>query len=278
MDYARIYKAFIRDRRTKEAALIASGAYCERHHITPRSLNGSNTNANVIRLTYRDHIFAHALLLKMHKEGEARWLMAASMSAVLNLRKGRQRDAEVAAIVSKKYRWARRAHGLSIRGKNHPNYSPEVRQVFHLDGTNAEGTRQELIEKTGLDFRAVYDLLNGVRDFADGWCSTENERECRAKSEKIRATCNIRNRDGFYHLDGRFVKRGDLEGCRKNGITRLIRSRAVKSGFYDGWGTDPAEVMARAKGEWRQPCLRKMRTNAFDLFEDEDLFDIDFLT
>ena len=66
MDYKRIYDEFIADRRAKEAALIASGEYVERHHVVPRSLGGSDEKSNMIALTAADHYFAHECLARIH--------------------------------------------------------------------------------------------------------------------------------------------------------------------------------------------------------------------
>ena len=40
------------------------------HHIVPRYLKGSNHSSNLIRLTYRQHILAHLLLYRKHKNIE----------------------------------------------------------------------------------------------------------------------------------------------------------------------------------------------------------------
>lgn len=63
MDYGRIYREFIADRRGREPTLVG---YTEKHHILPRCLGGDNAQANVIRLTAGDHFFAHLLLAKIH--------------------------------------------------------------------------------------------------------------------------------------------------------------------------------------------------------------------
>ena len=69
MDYQRIYDEFIADRRAKEADLIASGEYKERHHVVPRSLGGLDDASNMVSLTAGDHYFAHLLLAKIHGGG-----------------------------------------------------------------------------------------------------------------------------------------------------------------------------------------------------------------
>ena len=66
MNYQRIYNQFISDRKARELELKASGEYFERHHITPKSLGGTDSEDNLIRLTPEDHLFAHLLLAKWH--------------------------------------------------------------------------------------------------------------------------------------------------------------------------------------------------------------------
>lgn len=62
MDYGRIYREFLADRRLREPTIEVF----EKHHIRPRSLGGSNDPENIIRLSPEDHVFAHALLAKIH--------------------------------------------------------------------------------------------------------------------------------------------------------------------------------------------------------------------
>src|SRR4051812_4622008 len=68
MDYSRIYREFIADRKQREASLTG---YIEKHHIVPRSMGGGNEPVNIVRLTAGDHFFAHLLLAKAH--GGAMW-------------------------------------------------------------------------------------------------------------------------------------------------------------------------------------------------------------
>ena len=92
MDYQRIYNEFIADRRGKEANLIASGEYKERHHIVPRSLGGTDDASNMIALTAGDHYFAHLCLAKAY--GGAQWN---GVEAMANMRGSSKRRAQFSA-------------------------------------------------------------------------------------------------------------------------------------------------------------------------------------
>lgn len=53
--------------------------YYERHHVTPKSLGGADTEDNLVYLTGKAHYVAHYLLFKIHGTGpmsHAFWLMA----------------------------------------------------------------------------------------------------------------------------------------------------------------------------------------------------------
>lgn len=49
--------------RTAQSRSITG--YCERHHIIPKSLGGSNSKENIVPLTAREHLMCHLLLTKM---------------------------------------------------------------------------------------------------------------------------------------------------------------------------------------------------------------------
>lgn len=63
MNYLRICNQFISDRLTKQDF----EGYAEKHHIIPKSFNGTNCKSNLIRLTASDHLFAHLLLARIYK-------------------------------------------------------------------------------------------------------------------------------------------------------------------------------------------------------------------
>ncbi len=63
MNYKKIYDDFISDRLQKQNI----DGYFETHHIIPKSYGGLNKKENLIKLTAKDHFFAHILLAKIYK-------------------------------------------------------------------------------------------------------------------------------------------------------------------------------------------------------------------
>lgn len=61
MNYELVYFNLIDKARNRS---IPKGVYCERHHIIPKSLNGSNDKSNFVKLYPREHYIAHLLLFK----------------------------------------------------------------------------------------------------------------------------------------------------------------------------------------------------------------------
>ena len=60
MDYGKIYSDIMERSKTRRL-----NGYKERHHIVPRSLEGSNTADNIAVLTAREHYIVHKLLSKL---------------------------------------------------------------------------------------------------------------------------------------------------------------------------------------------------------------------
>ena len=65
MNYARTYYRIIENRLKNPYT-----GYTEKHHIIPRSLGGSDSADNLVRLTAREHFLCHWLLVKMYKENK----------------------------------------------------------------------------------------------------------------------------------------------------------------------------------------------------------------
>lgn len=66
-NYKRIYDQLIEKRLTHKL-YKSNDLYTENHHIVPRSLGGTNSPDNMIRLTAREHLIAHLLLVKIYEK------------------------------------------------------------------------------------------------------------------------------------------------------------------------------------------------------------------
>lgn len=93
MNYSKIYNNLIKKRQDFPAE---EG---EIHHIVPRSMGGSNDKSNLVKLTCREHFFAHLLLYKIHRNKE----MAFALGRMLNSNKN-----------SRSYEFARKAHRKAV--------------------------------------------------------------------------------------------------------------------------------------------------------------------
>lgn len=120
MNYKKIYDALIK--RAQEREILG---YVERHHITPRCLNGTDNISNIVHLTAREHYIAHLLLVKIYP-GNQKLIYAAAMMCSSSGRLNRSEN--------RMYEW------LKIR-------RAEAMSILHKGKIVSEETRQKLREK-----------------------------------------------------------------------------------------------------------------------------------
>lgn len=94
MNYQKVYNDLISNATNR----ILEG-YCEKHHILPRSLGGSDDPSNIVSLTAREHFIAHLLLAKIYGGG---MIHAVHMMSNMN------------RYNSKNYEWLREHHSKRI--------------------------------------------------------------------------------------------------------------------------------------------------------------------
>lgn len=61
-----------------ESAKNNHDGYFEKHHIVPKSLGGSNSKTNIVKLTARQHFICHLLLVKMTSGNDKRKMIFAA--------------------------------------------------------------------------------------------------------------------------------------------------------------------------------------------------------
>lgn len=139
MNYNKLYQRFIESRPTRTKKTKDG---LETHHILPRSLGGSNEQANLVVLTPKEHYLAHRLLVKCHT-GEARMKMSFALYSLGHF-KNRHRKKRV--LNSRQYRLIREQYHATMRtaewkswssAKTKRQWTPERR------ARQAEITRQQ---------------------------------------------------------------------------------------------------------------------------------------
>jgi len=164
MDYLRIYRDFIADRRNIETYLVG---YSERHHITPKSLGGTDNADNLIRLTPEDHYFAHLLLAKVY--GGSQWGALHCMAVMIN------NATEMRRILAGRYMFgvARRKFADFQRQRlsgSRQAHKEQFGTLHHDDGRSVTGTRTQIADATGVSIASVSRLCNGKQGRSScGW-------------------------------------------------------------------------------------------------------------
>lgn len=109
--YTQTYFAII-----KKAQQLPSTGYCERHHIIPRSLGGSNVKENIVKLSARQHFVCHLLLVKMTSgRNQHKMICAAHHMAICHRR-------EHYKITSVTYERLKRLRSQSMMGPLNPQF------------------------------------------------------------------------------------------------------------------------------------------------------------
>jgi hypothetical protein len=116
--YSKWYFNIIESARVQETA-----EYTEKHHIIPKSLGGSNTKDNLVKLTARQHFICHWLLTKMVITTKHQYQMWNAFSCMLyRARPGQQRhkiSSHIFAIIKSE---GSKIKSLTFSGENNPMY------------------------------------------------------------------------------------------------------------------------------------------------------------
>lgn len=118
--YTKYYYAIISNAQTRTLE-----TYTECHHIVPKSLGGSNTKDNLVRLTAREHFICHRLLTKM-TTGTDKQKMCVAVHKMCSVTNKQQRY----TVNARTYERIRSELGKAISalkkgthtGENNPNY------------------------------------------------------------------------------------------------------------------------------------------------------------
>jgi hypothetical protein len=245
VDYMRIYREFIADRKVIEPTLTG---YSERHHILPRSLGGSNDPENLIRLTAEDHYFAHCCLAKIY--GGKMW------SALARMRWSRREGDRQWVATRRMYGVARRkaADHLSKlfsgqpgkRGSDNARYDDQIYAWHNLDnGRVVNATKWQMWTRYGGSRAHWTSAAGGARKSMLGW--TVHPKLSVVRSGKGK-------RFYFVNRDGREYTGTQGEFANEHGLSLASASRIVRHSAVSicGWrlvgSDDRLPTQARSGG------------------------------
>ena len=132
--------------------------YTERHHIIPKSLNGTDDKNNLVDLTAREHFICHWLLTKMHT-GEAKAKMIYALNGMKRSNKFAQRYETL--ITSRVYENLKKefsvVHSATMKGREPWNkgvpITEEQREKNRIAATgkkrSAEAIAKTVAKQTG---------------------------------------------------------------------------------------------------------------------------------
>lgn len=247
MDYERIYRDFIADRRRIEPTLTG---YTERHHILPRARGGGDDPENLIRLVPGDHFFAHLLLAKVY--GGKMWAPVAFMVG------GNRRD--WAPVRSRRaYDWVMRGMAASRVGEAAYQFDRRVYRLVHRDGREWSG-RQSDMPRLGISRPLANMLVKGRVASARGW-SMEGTPPRLMSGSSHPAYCPDVHR--FLNVDGREFVGTSFDLALRFGLnakkTANVRSgrQLVHAGWYrDGFPPSGTGRGAKLPGTYTGEAIR----------------------
>ena len=128
---------------TKNAKNRSISGYTEKHHIIPKSLGGSDSDSNIVKLTAREHFICHWLLTKT-TTGTSRQKMIYALR-VLRANNPHQQRYET-KITSRVYENIKKEYSIiqseKVAGKNNPMYGDNFYR-------SEEGRRNQSAEVSG---------------------------------------------------------------------------------------------------------------------------------
>jgi hypothetical protein len=141
MNYMKHYNALIA--KAKDASLLKNPKeeYCEKHHILPVCLGGSNDSSNLINLTAKQHYIAHALLWKAQAPGTAAAGKLAAAFRMMSVKGVGQADREK-KITSRLYEAAKKdfSKHMSVNQTGELNSQHGTCWAYTFDDIDPNGT------------------------------------------------------------------------------------------------------------------------------------------
>ena len=230
--YTQIYESIIT--RAKQRSI---DSYTERHHIIPRSLNGSDDTDNLVDLTAREHFICHWLLTKMVDSTNDKWKMMNALGYMMWAENQNQERYKVSARLYEQLKtkhsemksWAVAGERNGMYGKHH---SEEAR---------------EKIRQSRLGNQINEEQRDKIRQFRTGKKWTEEQKQLMSERRKGKTVGENNGMHGRTHSPEAKAKMAEKAKQRKQSSD--TRQKIAKSNT--GQKRSP-ETLAKMREAWER--------------------------
>lgn len=250
MNYEKLYNSIIERSKSRPNP----SCYCEKHHIVPRSMGGSDCISNMAILTAREHFIAHWLLKKIYNNKQMIYAFHSMTKPVGN---GKKR------YTSRSFKYAKEAmsvwlsenragsgHPLyGLKGALSPNYgskrTKETKKILSEIASKRKGLKHPLSKKvvcieTGLVYAsiscAIKDHKKGNIYYALKTGGTAGGYTFRYEGSEFLKKINNHRSGSDHRLSVSIVDdKGNIygsisEAAKVNGLSSPAISAAIKDG------------------------------------------------
>lgn len=181
MNYKKLYFAFIEKFKSQ---VIEDGLYTEIHHILPRYAGGDDSEENLIRLLYKQHVFVHHLWAKATNDPEA-W-------CAYNLMSGKSSDVR---------------HEISKAGGAKNVKSGHLERIRHLANTPERQRKLQKLNQQKVDSGEIYKMIEMANDAWRGQNHTEEFKENRSKDYKDKFLNNPEYKEAILNMQSMGIQK-----------------------------------------------------------------------
>lgn len=186
-DWCKItYDNLMRTRQTRD---ISKFEYLEKHHIVPKALGGKNDKSNIVYLTPREHLIAHMLLAKIHKNNNKIQLAILAMLKKTSKRSKDEKYIELTASKSvEELRInARKALSVSRQGSNNPMFGrkhTEESKKKMSENSPHTNKGKHLSEEQKQHLREIFSGKNSPT-YGKHWSKEHNEKISQSRKNRF---------------------------------------------------------------------------------------------
>jgi hypothetical protein len=141
----------------------SSPVYTEKHHIIPKSLNGTNCKKNLVFLTAREHFICHWLLTKMVTD-QYKYKMYKALHKMTQNHSGQR------YFSSTQYEIARKYNSICMK-ENNPSKRDDVKKkisIAHLGKKATEETKSKMSKNNSKYWLGKQNVFKGSKFYNNG--------------------------------------------------------------------------------------------------------------